>query len=502
MKEKQFEGNDTTRRKEQQPLLYWMTVVTLVIIVIAFVIFPAIDGGFSSSSTNAVATFMGEKIPGDYYSLYAANIQGLNNYLEQEVSNGKIDPQMVQLYFNFYKNEILNQTAEVVAISKLLKDKGIQKSASRIETLMRQNCGDPQLGIMYRIDNSKAPSKVNFSEKKYKEAIAKNPLQVKAIRKNLTLRDNAQYFYSDLNSLTSKNEKFEQFLNEAAQKRYSCSYFKLDQDMILDDLLIPFIEKKSDDYIQLNLQVIRCDDKKTIKEIALEVKEDPELFSERAKQYQATGISDSEGNLEGFANDLFSQLNCTKQATKSLLLSLQEHEISDILNIDGYFYLFKANSMPLAQDINTIIAQHKSTILDSLKENENQNFVALMQETANTLYQEALKDGFETVAQNYEAEIQKIEKAPINYKNTSFLPQATGDVLYDNKTLLSELATINEPKLLAPVSYQDDIYLFYVDLIESVSDNQISFDQNNLISQAFRNWVVDPSRFTSFPINE
>ena len=106
MKEKQFEGNDTTRRKEQQPLLYWMTVVTLVIIVIAFVIFPAIDGGFSSSSTNAVATFMGEKIPGDYYSLYAANIQGLNNYLEQEVSNGKIDPQMVQLYFNFYKNEI------------------------------------------------------------------------------------------------------------------------------------------------------------------------------------------------------------------------------------------------------------------------------------------------------------------------------------------------------------------------------------------------------------
>lgn len=499
MKEKQIEGNDTTRRMEQQPFLYWMTVITLVIIVIAFVIFPAIDGGFSSTSNNAVATFMGEKIPGDYYSLYAANLQGLNNYLEQEVASGRIEPQMVSLYYNFYKGQVLNQTAEVVAINRILKDRGIQKSASKIESLIRQNCGDPQLGITYRIDNSKAPSKANFSEKKYKEAASKNPLQVKAIRKNLALRDNGQFFYSDLASLSTTSKKATDFLNDAAKKRYNLSYLKIDEDMIEDSSLIPHIEKNLKDYTMLSLQVVRCDSKKTAKEIALEIKEDPELFSERAKQYQATGITNSEGEISGFASEIFSQLNVSKEATKSMLLALTESEISDITNVDGYFYIFKANADAKHYEAEFILNNHKEAIIDAIKENDSQEFNALLQESALALYNQAKESSLEAVAAYVNGEVQKVEQVAINYKNSNLLPQIDGNFIHENKTLLLELAKLNQSQLLAPVSYQEDLYIFRLDDFSEVSDNQISFNQEDLVSDSFRNWVLDPSRFVALP---
>lgn len=498
MKKKEVIENNTTRRKEQQPLLYWGTIVTLVIVVLAFVVAPIFTGRYTAPVKSAIGSFEGKPISGDYYSLYQSNMQILRMNLSNMVAQGQISPEMESAYFNFYRQESLRTTVEMHAISHLLKKAGIETSNNRIESMLREQCGDYGLGVLYRIDSSKAPSKANFSEKKYQEASLRNPSQVKGVKNVLMLRNNFALFGTDLSHLATFSQKETDFLNQMAKQTASADYFEITDSMISEEQLTPWIEKNLDDFTNLSLQVVRTGDKKKAKEIALEVSEDPEIFAERAKVFNAP-LTDSEGKISGYAYEIFSKLNIKKKATKALIEKLVEGELSSIISADGYFYLFKALKEAEKAESFLLVKTDREKILSIIKEKEKAHYETLLNEKAESIANEAKEGDFNKIASTYQAEILKLENIPLNYNNCEFLPSIAPTDFADDKVLFTELFSQKEGSTFGPVSNQNKIYLFHLVNRFEKADNAATINENSILETMYKGYIFSPKRYTAVP---
>lgn len=489
MKKNEKDMNATQQKMKQHPVIYWLTVMTLIIIVVAFVIVPSTTGLMSSRTDSALGYFEGKKIANDGYSLYRSNLSAMEMNLRNSMPAEQFD-----MYYQYYASTIKNSTIENYAVVKMLNDNGIKVSPSKIEDLLRQQCGDFGIGAVYVVDTSQNFGPANFSEHLYKIDRSKNNLRVKAARRNLAYREAASVFFSDMNALGTFSDNEKAFLNKMAGNSAAAEYFEVTDGMIDTEELALYVEANSDDFRTLSIQMLRADNKATAKEIAQELADDPELFTERAKVYNSTMRARDEGRMEGFAADIARKLNVTKDSTLKKITALDEGEISDILPIDGYFYIFKADAFAVEADADEIALSQVNELVNMIKLDEPELYRELMDGAAEAIVAKSRTEGFSTTASLYAAEVKKMESFPLNYGNASMLTGINPTQYSNDESFLSEVFSAEAGEVINPVSSGMDLMIFKVTERTEDTAAEANINENSIHNAMFSDYINDPSR--------
>lgn len=490
MKKKEKETNATTERMKQKPIIYWMTVVTLIIIVIAFVVFPAIDGIFSPKmGSEVIGRYESTDVPGGQYSLYASN---MNNMMYNVQS--QYPPEQVEMYLSYFQSQIINQTIFTYGIVEELEKAGIGITSNKINRILKSQCGDPGLYAYYIIDPNQPINEANFSVKKYELAKAKNNLQVKGVRKNIALKAIVEDFQRDMDALSTISDAEKAFYTKMAQETVSGSYFKVTNEMISDELLATYVKENLSDFTKLDLSIIRTEDKQTAKDILLELTEDSELFTERATTYNSPALKEKEGKIDGFLGEIALQLNLTDEEVKDQLALLVADETTDIIEIDYYFYIIKANTEPTVAVAQEVVVSNQAAVISAIQADDSTLLDAFIEETAIALVEEAKADGFNSTAIGNGGTIEEMGEFSLNYNNASIIPSIEPAQFASNKTFLTEVFSAEVGDILNPVTSDADILVFKVTDKRTNSERASTGNEDQMNNALISNYIFDESR--------
>lgn len=498
MKKNEKASNATYERKAQHPMIYWMTVITLVIIVLAFVIFPSFSRNTTVQREGYIGTYGGEIITQDVNSFYNSTMKTAYQRAEYQAYQYSMQNEGMEYdqILNYFTSNVPSQskdaTIQAYGIKDLLKQTGIAVSSAKEYNLIQQNCGDINIGADYRAQGG-TPNKTNFSVKKYNLAKGRNNRKVNAAKRNVSMRYMAQNFMQDISTISSFSDAEKAFIEEMNKERLSMSYFKVTDDMISSEDLIKFTEKNIENFIELDLRMLRIGSKKQAKEVLAEINETPDLFIEKAEVFNSPAQIKKKGRIAGFCSDIENKLNLDESTVK-IVSNLQLGEISKILKVNDFFYIFKAESDPLVKESSALLANKKEDILKTLRKDDGDLYRTLLEDASKSIRAEAIDKGFEIVATSKSAEIKKLEDFPLNFNNSSMLEGLTDTSLSTNEPFLRDIFSTEEGSIIEPLQSGMDILICKVDS-RSVSDAGASINEVKATEDMLINYVTNSKRY-------
>ncbi|MDA3958561.1 MAG: peptidylprolyl isomerase [Oceanispirochaeta sp.] len=488
------ERNDKSRKRQKK--LMTGTIVILVFTIISFVLVPAMAGSSRNSGSMVFGKYGGKMISFKQGNYFSQQVESVNNmYRDSMGGTGNVDF-LRQLIWR----SAFNQTVVRTAILEEMNVSGMNVSSTRIDR-----------GI---VESGMFSSNNRFDETAYLNTTA---TRLKEIRTSLAEDLTVQTYYLDTIYNQKRSSQMMDFLLDMGNPEKNFAYASFPYSSFPEEQIKAYGNENAKLFEEISLKRITIKSKEDEAATILKKLEAGEQsFEDLAKTYSKDSYAEDGGTMGStFKYTLLSFLN-EEQASSVMSLASGTH--STLINSDGSWYIFMAETAATSPDFSSVALI--STIRSYMEREEvgiiedflmgKAEEMALLAHTSN-LSEAAAQFGSESGETGFIAPVYGsvpfIVNSPGNKKDSSLLSAAAfSDEFFEKVFVLKTPGETSQPMVLdrsvvvfslleeqKGFSYPDE----YKDYIRTELGNELSQYKQSQLQNIFMASPKFKDNFTS-----
>ncbi len=441
-------SQDTARpkRRRQHPWLYIFSIFILVLIVVTFIGAPLLTGS-SGGSGIVFGNYNGtdiEYVPGNYLSRQKDSIADQLSASGQDMN---VDQAAFQVWLGAFQNTVIH-----TAILDESEKSGVQISDESIDKALAEYPG-------YQVDGK-------FNAEKYRSTPNLEKAQIRKYYRDSLI---SSQYRNDLKYGVKSSEAEKEFIQAMTTPEYSFSYQRINFDQFPVDLIAAYASEQKDLFRKINVSRIMIQSsKESADSVYNQLEKDPALFDELARTQSKDGYAESGGYIGWqYYYSLSNELN--DEDAVQQIFSLAADTVSPVIETSYGWLIYKCNEA--VADV------------DTGDENDIETVRSYMERFAKGTIEDYLIEKAETVRAGLSAAVlgsENIEgfeagettSAPLNYGRVEIfkpLSDVSGSgalqSIADDEGFLTEIYSLNEGEISAPLVLNDNVYLFAIKAI-------------------------------------